>query len=237
VTLATHTAVGAPPTWVIGNHDLPRPVYRYGRDPRGWDTPAWSRRPAADQVQGLRRARAAALLSLALPGSAYVYQGDELGLPEVLDLPDAVREDPTFRRTGGSEPGRDGCRIPIPWSGETPPYGFGPDGSRPWLPQPAGWASWSVAAEDGDPASVLSLYRAALAIRRAHSGLAGASFRWAPAAGGVLRFARDATFECVVNLSAEPVALPPGARLLLASIPLVDGRLPPDGAAWLVTGD
>ena len=104
-----------------------------------------------DQVTGLRRARAAALLTLALPGVAYVYQGDELGLPEVLDLPAGARRDPTFRRTGGADIGRDGARVPIPWSGTAAPYGFGPEGSVPWLPQPAAWAALSVAAQDGDP--------------------------------------------------------------------------------------
>ena len=76
---------------------------------------------------------------LALPGGAYVYQGEELGLPEVADLPDEVRQDPTFLRTGGAVVGRDGCRVPLPWSGDAPPFGFGPSGT-PWLPQPAAWA-------------------------------------------------------------------------------------------------
>ena len=115
--------VGAPPTWVLSNHDVVRHVTRYGGG-----------------ALGVRRARAAALLMLALPGGAYVYQGEELGLPEVHDLPDEVRQDPTFLRTGGAERGRDGCRVPIPWSGSASPFGFGPAGRRPWLPQPSTWA-------------------------------------------------------------------------------------------------
>src|SRR6185369_2381272 len=103
---------------------------------------------------------------LALPGSAYLYQGEELGLPEVFDLPAAARQDPIFRRTGGAQLGRDGCRVPLPWSGEQTPYGFGPSGTRPWLPQPDGWAGLTVAAQRADPDSMLSLYRTALRLRR-----------------------------------------------------------------------
>ncbi|MFJ6795622.1 alpha-amylase family glycosyl hydrolase [Streptomyces sp. NPDC091268] len=150
--LAATASVGAPTTWVLSNHDVVRHVTRYGGG-----------------AQGLARARAGALLMLALPGSAYVYQGEELGLPEVLDLPDAVRRDPAFLRTAGQEGLRDGCRVPLPWSGEEPPYGFGP--ARSWLPQPAGWGGLSVAAQTGDPHSTLELYRAALELRRALPGL------------------------------------------------------------------
>ncbi|MEU9103101.1 alpha-amylase family glycosyl hydrolase [Streptomyces xanthophaeus] len=153
--LAATTSVGAPTTWVLSNHDVVRHRTRYG---------------------SLERARAAALLMLALPGSAYVYQGEELGLPEVTDLPDEVRQDPAFLRTAGQDGLRDGCRVPLPWSGTEPPYGFGPAGS--WLPQPAGWDGLSVAAQTGDPHSTLELYRAALELRRALPGLG------APEAGG-----------------------------------------------------
>src|SRR3712207_6051396 len=121
-TLESHAAVGAPATWVLSNHDVIRHVTRYGGG-----------------EHGVRRARAAALLTLALPGGAYVYQGEELGLPEVEDLPDDVRQDPAFRRTGGEERGRDGCRVPLPWSGTGPSFGFGP-GPESWLPQPPEWA-------------------------------------------------------------------------------------------------
>ncbi|MFD0820002.1 glycoside hydrolase family 13 protein, partial [Micromonospora zhanjiangensis] len=134
--LAEAAVVGAPTTWVLSNHDRQRHVTRYG-----------------DGEVGLRRARAAALLMFALPGCVYLYQGEELGLPEVLDLPAEVRQDPSFRRTGES---RDGCRVPLPWHGDTPPYGFGPDGStRSWLPAPTTWGPLSVAAQTGDPASTL----------------------------------------------------------------------------------
>jgi alpha-glucosidase len=233
-TLATHAAVGAPPTWVIGNHDLPRPTYRYGRlriGGRPWN--AWERTEPADAAVGLRRARAASLLYLALPGSAYLYQGDELGLPEVLALPSEARQDPTFRRSSGSDVGRDGTRIPIPWHGDRPPYGFGPDGSRPWLPQPAGWSELSVAAESADPTSILELYRAALRLRHSHPGLASPDVRWLPGPERTLVFGRAAGFVCAVNLSDEPLRLPAGATVLIASAPVALGALAQDSAAWL----
>ncbi|MFE6910743.1 alpha-amylase family glycosyl hydrolase [Streptomyces erythrochromogenes] len=340
--LSATTAVGAPTTWVLSNHDVVRHVTRYGGG-----------------RQGLARARAAALLMLALPGSAYLYQGEELGLPEVTDLPPESRQDPAFRRgrpqppaptpgiiapregeppalpqaaagaapepqlapqaqghTGpeaqagpgpedrgccgpqadsgpapepqlapqaqghtGPEAGvgprpqaaagagpeadggagqtadprtapeaegqdglRDGCRVPIPWDGPEPPYGFGPAGS--WLPQPPAWAGLSVAAQTGDPHSTLELYRAALELRRAMPGLgapgAGPSpdpcgMRWLPAPDGVLLFTRPG-FACTLNTRPDPVELPAPGRPVLSSAPVdTDGRtvrLPPDSCTW-----
>jgi alpha-glucosidase len=235
-TLASHEAVGAPPTWVIGNHDMPRPTYRYGRPAAGgrdgWN--AWERTETSDQARGLARARAAALLYLALPGSAYIYQGDELGLPEVLDLPPEVRHDPTFRRSGGADVGRDGTRIPFPWSGSEPPFGFGPPGSRPWLPQPAEWSELTVEAETADPASTLRLYRGAISIRRSHPGFRGGTLRWLSSEPGTLLFAREDDFACAVNLSSSPMRVPDRAVVLLSTEPIGDGSpIPPDAAAWL----
>ena len=231
-TLASHAAVGAPPTWVLGNHDLPRPVFKYGRtdDVRPWN--AWERAAPADQARGLARARAAALLYLALPGGAYIYQGDELGLPEILDLPAEARQDPTFRRSGGADVGRDGCRVPMPWSGDRPPYGFGPAGTRPWLPQPSTWTGLSVAAETRDPGSTLALYRAALRLRRTHPGFAGDAFRWLPGPAGTFEFARSGRLRCAVNLSTVAMPLPADASVLLDSAPVRGGLLAPDSAVW-----
>jgi alpha-glucosidase len=173
---------------------------------------------------------------LALPGGAYVYQGEELGLPEVEDLPDAARQDPTFRRTGGAEPGRDGCRVPLPWSGTQPSYGFGPDAAS-WLPQPASWASLTVERQAADPASMLSLYREALRHRAALPALGDGTLTWLPAVEDVLAFARDPGFLCVVNAGTRPAPAPAAGRLLLASGPLGEGgALPPDTAAWYAAG-
>ncbi|MEE1751323.1 glycoside hydrolase family 13 protein [Streptomyces sp. SP18CS02] len=221
--LRATTSVGAPTTWVLSNHDVVRHTTRYGAGPRG-----------------LRRARAAALLMLALPGSAYIYQGEELGLPEVTDLPAEVRQDPAFLRGDGQDGLRDGCRVPLPWSGDTPPYGFGPGGS--WLPQPPGWRELSVEAQTGDPDSMLELYRDALAVRRAHPALgAGEAVEWLPAPEGVLAFRRRAAgpgsgpwqgdLVCTVNTTGRPVALPAPGRVLLSSEPDRSAATAADGGA------
>ncbi len=234
LTIATHAPVAAAPTWVLSNHDEIRHVTRLGRTSTGIGDRRIDERLPSDLALGTRRARAAALLLLGLPGSAYLYQGEELGLPEVTDLPDAVLQDPTWVRSGHAVRGRDGCRVPIPWSGSAAPFGFGPPGSVPWLPQPAGWERLSVAAERGDPGSMLELYRSALRIRRTHPGLAGEGFRWMEGPAGVLLFARDAGLRCAVNLSAAPFPLPAGSTTLLRSDPGArpTDPLPPDAAAW-----
>jgi alpha-glucosidase len=215
------SAVGAPATWVLSNHDVVRHVTRYG----GGEL-------------GTRQARAAALLMLALPGGAYVYQGEELGLPEVLDLPDESRQDPTFYRTGGQDKGRDGCRVPIPWSGATASFGFGPTGAS-WLPQPAGWAGLTAERQDGDPDSMLNLYRSALRLRREIPALGDGTLSWLPADADVLAFRRDPGFVAVVNVGDRAADLPEavrGARLVLTSGPVGDdGSLPAATAAWYAT--
>jgi alpha-glucosidase len=185
-----------------------------------------------DPVLGLRRARAALLFTLALPGSAYLYQGEELGLPEVEDLPEEVLQDPTWKRSGHTERGRDGCRVPMPWSGDRPPFGFTADGVEPWLPQPPGWAALTVAAQQADPASTLSLYRTALRLRRELRCLHDAPLSWRQATDDVLAFDRGPTFRCVVNLSSRPVDIGSGRQVLVAS-EAWSGALRPDAAVWL----
>ncbi|MFG2221858.1 glycoside hydrolase family 13 protein [Streptomyces sp. NPDC048644] len=207
--------VGAPATWVLSNHDVVRHRTRLGG--------------------GLARARAATLLMLALPGSAYLYQGEELGLPEVTDLPDEARQDPSFFRESGQDGLRDGCRVPLPWTAAGPSYGFGAGGS--WLPQPPEWAALGVEAQTGDPDSTLELYRAALALRRSHPGLgAGDAVDWLAAPEGVLAFRRPGGLVCTVNTTNAPARLPAPGRALLSSgeIPSHDGEfiLPPDTTVW-----
>jgi alpha-glucosidase len=217
--MAVVATVGAPTTWVLSNHDKQRHPTRYGTGDR---------------------ARAAALLMLALPGSAYLYQGEELGLPEVLDLPDDCRQDPMWFRSAGAEPGRDGCRVPMPWSGDAPPYGFSDTGAA-WLPSPASWAPLTAQAQAGDPDSTLSLYRQALRLRRSRrAGTTpvaaghGAELVWHEAPAHVLDFTGRGGVRCVVNLGVTPVPLPAdGADVLLASGSLAAGQLPPDTAVWL----
>jgi alpha-glucosidase len=240
-TLAAHAPVGAPATWVLSNHDVTRHVTRYGRADTSFDfaTRARLHGTPTDLALGTRRARAAALLSLALPGSVYVYQGEELGLWEVEDIPDALRQDPIFRRTHKQDLGRDGCRVPLPWSGDAAPFGFSPPDATeaPWLPQPAAWRALTAEAQQGAPDSMLELYRSALRVRRAEPGLGDGPMRWLDSPPDVLAFSRGDGFTCVVNLSAAPVPVPPGTPLL-ASGPLDgDGGLPADTAVWLRTAD
>ncbi|GGX39107.1 glycoside hydrolase family 13 protein [Streptomyces chryseus] len=237
--LTTTGAVGAPATWVLSNHDVVRHLTRYGR-PQS-DGPVHD---LADHVLagpfdldlGTRRARAAALLTLALPGCTYLYQGEELGLWEVEDLPDEVLQDPIWQRSGHTYRGREGCRVPMPWSGDTPPFGFSPDhaGTVPWLPQPQEWRRLTVQVQQGDERSMLELYRRALHIRRLHPALGTGSLEWDPAAGsGVLSFTRSPGFQCIVNFRPDALRLPDHDGVLLSSVPLENGRLPGDAAVWL----
>ena len=233
VTLASLADVGRPATWVLGSHDEARLVTRYGRRTTSAAHFTDGEGEPVDIELGTRRARAATLLMLALPGCAYIYQGDELGLPQVDDLPDEVLQDPVFKRTGGQVRGRDGCRVPLPWSGQEPPYGFAPAGASPWLPQPVGWGRFTVESQLADPDSILNLVRAALRLRRQH--LTGTEFEWLDAPDGVLRFRRRDDVVCIVNLSGQPLAVEPHDTILLASAPVVGGTLPHDATAWLRT--
>ncbi|MFE7579198.1 alpha-amylase family glycosyl hydrolase [Streptomyces sp. NPDC057521] len=235
-TLAAHVGVGAPSTWVLSNHDVTRHVTRYGRPDTSTAAGIRQYNPVVDEDLGRRRARAAALLTMALPGAVYIYQGEELGLPEVEDIPAHRRDDPIYHRTNGEDPGRDGCRVPLPWSGTTEPYGFSPDGAAsPWLPQPATWARLTAAAQDADPHSMLTLYRQALARRAAEPALGDGPMQWLDYAPDVLAFTRGEGFTCIVNLSATPVQLPDGAQVLVSSQPLSQGVLPVDTSVWLRT--
>lgn len=215
-----HTAglVGAPSTWVLSNHDVRRHVTRYG----GGEA-------------GLRRARAAALLMLALPGSAYVYQGEELGLEEVLDLPPELLQDPQRLRSADSDCGRDGCRVPLPWSGTAPPFNFTPlDIVDGWLPAPAHWSALTVEAQRRDPDSMLGLYRQALRLRREHPALGHGELAWVVSPDGTLVFSREPGFVCTVNTGDEAVELPIPGTPLLASAPI---RLPVAGDTVLLPAD
>jgi alpha-glucosidase len=236
--LRAMSAVGAPTTWVMSNHDVVRHASRLaaGLGGTAGGVGAGSVDVYADRAVGLRRARAATLFMLALPGSAYLYQGEELGLPEVFDLPAEARQDPIFARTQGAELGRDGCRVPLPWSGVEAPYGFGPSGSTPWLPQPAAWSQLSVQAQLDDPASTLSLYRTALTHRRTISALGDGELVWRSATDDVLVFERrgrdgEPTVVCAINQGATPYS-GIGGQLVVSSGPVVDGVLPPDTAGW-----
>ncbi len=235
--IAATAPVGAPTTWALSNHDVERVVTRYGRaDTRRRPGVAGPQLGPVDERLGRRRARAAALLTLGLPGSAYIYQGDELGLADA-DIPESARQDPIWTRSGGRRWGRDGARVPLPWTAEGKSCGFGDNGS--WLPQPAGWHDHAVAVQAGDDSSFYELYRAALRLRRTHPGLAGASdLRWHDAPADVLAFTRSPGFGCVVNFGSTPAPIPLAGRVLLATETAVaEGMVAAHGAVWLELED
>jgi alpha-glucosidase len=239
--LRSADGVGAPSTWVLSNHDVVRHASRLGlpvgdRRPNGIGVDD----PQPDRELGLKRARAATAVMLALPGSAYLYQGEELGLPDSTEVPHHYRQDPTFHRTSGTELGRDGCRIPFPWKKDAPAFGFGPS-AETWLPQPAIYGEYAVDQQEGVEGSTLELYRSLLSSRRA-LGLGLGDLDWLKEyAGDVVAFrnagplgSADETATVVVaNLGSEPVPLPAGARVLVASGPLTDeGLIPTDTTVW-----
>ncbi|TPW74604.1 glycoside hydrolase family 13 protein [Schumannella soli] len=244
--LAQSASSGSSSTWVLSNHDVVRHATRYGLPPRGTgegaDTlksgTAWllsgGEEPPLDALGGLRKARAATLLLLGLPGSAYLYEGEELGLHEVADIPADQRQDPTFFRTNGGEIGRDGCRVPIPWTVSGPSFGFGSAGAH--LPQPAWFGASSVEAEAGVPGSTLELYRSALALRRRLQG--DETLDWVEVGDpdAVLAFRRPGGWLVVTNLGETNIPLPEG-ELLLSSEALSSAELPPATTAWIRTSD
>jgi alpha-glucosidase len=211
--LAAVALQDATPTWCLSNHDVEREVTRYGGG-----------------ATGLARARAMALVMLALPGTVFIYNGEELGLPNV-DLPDEVLQDPVWERSGRTERGRDGCRVPMPWRGDTPPFGFS-ESAATWLPMPPDWSTLTVAHQLDDPDSTLHFFRRAVRLRHERAEIADATIDGLTAEGDVLTFRTAAGLTCVLNAGTQPVALPPG-EVLLASAALVEGRLPADAAAWI----
>ncbi len=236
---------GSSNTWVLSNHDVVRHATRYALPDDASDDGAVAREwllaggdPAAlDPERGLRRARAASLFLLALPGSAYLYQGEELGLPEVAEIPDADRQDPTFFRNAGVDVGRDGCRVPLPWTASGGAFGFGPDGSTAsHLPQPDWFASFAVGAESDDPGSTLSMYRAALDLRRRLQG--AEELEWVDTGSpDVLAFRRPGGWTVVTNFGPSPAPLPAwavGREVLLASGPSVSlAEVAGETTVWL----
>ena len=234
--LAQMAVVGAPACWVLSNHDVVRHASRLGV-PVGQPRPRGIARddPQPDVELGLRRARAATLLMLALPGSAYLYQGEELGLPDHTTMPDDVRQDPVHHRTGGAHVGRDGCRVPFPWRHDAPSLGFGPN-DMTWLPQPPVYADLALDLQDGVPGSTLEMYRRALRLRREHA-LGTGELEWLDAAGEHVVGLRNQRVVVIANLGTEPVPLPRGAELLLASgnLTAVGGvqAVPTDVTVWL----
>lgn len=229
--IAATKSVGSIPTWVLSNHDVVRVVTRYSLPP-GTSERHWlldGDRELSDVDAGRRRARAAAMLMLALPGSVYLYQGEELGLPEVVDLPEELLEDPVWERSLHTDRGRDGCRVPLPWTTGGPSLGFGE--GVPWLPQPEGWAGLSVEAQNGVAGSTLELYRSALRLR-SEMLRADEALTWLDLGPDVLAFRRGGGEVCVVNFGTNAVEVPDG-EVMLSSADLVGDLIPQDTAVWL----
>ncbi|MCU1546505.1 MAG: hypothetical protein JWP30_1605 [Homoserinimonas sp.] len=231
--LEAFSSVGAPSTWVLSNHDVVRHATRLAvtaENPQGHGLgPTSAGLP--DPAVGLRRARAATTMMLALPGSSYIYQGEELGLPEVIHLPDEARQDPTWFRTDGERYGRDGCRVPIPWESDKPAFGFSQTGDT-WLPQPAEWADLARDAQLGVPGSTLELYRTLLALRAEHR-LGLGTMQWVEGySGDVIAFTNGHVLV-IANTGTEAVELPAGAEILLASSDVSSGVLGADTTVWM----
>ncbi|PRA82394.1 glycoside hydrolase family 13 protein [Microbacterium sp. MYb66] len=226
--------VGAPSTWVLSNHDVVRHASRLALtadNPQGEGIgPNTPHKP--DIAIGLARARAATTLMLALPGSSYLYQGEELGLPEAMEIPDEFRQDPTWFRTNGERYGRDGCRVPLPWEADAPAFGFNDTGLS-WLPQPAEWATYARDVEEVDPGSTLALYKRLLAARREH-GFGTGSLVWEDAGPDAVAFRRG-DVHVVANLGTEPIELPANAVVMLQSQPFEGAAIPVDTAVWYTT--
>ncbi len=233
--------VGAPQSWVFNNHDVVRSVDRFalGLVAGSGKTTLERLGDAADlNLQlGIQRARAGALLMLALPGGAYLYQGEELALPEVRDIPADRITDPVWRMSGFTDAGRDGCRVPLPWTPEVAgAFGFSSNKALApedaWLPQSPGWGEYSVSSQAGIAGSTIEMYRSALVIRKQEEGLGDGKLSWLDTDLAVLAFERPGNFACYVNFG-EPYSLPEGSQVILASAPISNGIMPTDSTVWL----
>ena len=232
--------VGAPASWVFNNHDVVRSVDRFalGLKPGSGETTLDRHGDVTklDIELGIRRARSGALLMLALPGGAYIYQGEELALPEVRDIPEERLEDPRWFMSNKTDKGRDGCRVPLAWDiDQESAFGFSNNKKlgreNSWLPQPEWWGEYSVANQESNPHSTLNLYRRALEIRRTESGLGDGALEWLNLGDRVLAFKRPGNFACIINFG-KAFKLPDG-EVLLSSTLIKDGLLSEDGAVWM----
>ena len=242
--IAGMAEVGAPVTWVLSNHDVVRVVNRYEMDFISHDVENPSGLPLAqergfDAERATQRARAAALLMLALPGAVFLYQGEELGLPEVLDIPVERLQDPIWKMSGNTERGRDGCRVPLPWkASEDGAFGFSSNGELtredPWLPQPQDWGQFAAEVQENLEHSMLLLYRNALRIRKTSNSLAGPYFRWIDSSSDSLVFSRskDDSFICIVTFEGEEI-IPARYEIVIGSQKIDSQRIPPNTTVWL----
>ena len=219
-------------TWTLSNHDQIRHATKMGLnsavDRRSWMLSNGTSHPL-DAAAGTQNALAATLFILALPGSTYMYQGEELGLHEVTDIPASQIQDPQYLRNNKMDKGRDGCRVPLPWEKSGTSFGFGTGGAH--LPQPSWFADYSVEAEENDPNSALSIYRIALGLRK--SLITEEKIKWHKTGNSsVLHFSRPNGWHCITNFRGESYPMPKG-EILLSSHPLTGSKIPAGTTVWL----
>ena len=238
--MAALVEVGAPPSWVFNNHDVVRSVDRLdlGLTNNGESTFTRQGDPAKFNIaRGTLRAKSATLMTLALPGGTYLYQGEELGLPEVRDLPEDRLTDPRWKMSGYKDRGRDGCRVPLPWKSEpTGGFGFSTNDllelDQAWLPMSPWMGNFSAESQDGVAGSTLTMYREALALRKLEEGLGDGPMTWIKAGKDVVAFSRPGNFACYINFG-EAIEIPAGATVLISSSPIEGNSIPTDTAVWL----
>jgi alpha-glucosidase len=238
--MAALVEVGAPPSWVFNNHDVVRSIDRLdlGLTNNGESTFTRQGDPAKFNIaRGTLRAKSATLMTLALPGGTYLYQGEELGLPEVRDLPEDRLTDPRWKMSGYKDRGRDGCRVPLPWKTEpTGGFGFSTNDllelDQAWLPMSPWMGNFSAESQAGVTGSTLTMYRQALALRKLEEGLGDGPMTWIEAGKDVVAFSRPGNFACYINFGAA-IEIPAGAKVLISSGPLEGNSLPTDTAVWL----
>ena len=232
--------VGAPTSWVFNNHDVVRSVDRLdlGLTNHGDTTLSRQGDPKKLNIaRGTLRARSAALMTLALPGGTYLYQGEELAVPEVRDIPEDRLTDPRWKMSGYLDRGRDGCRVPMPWtSNPEGAFGFSTNAAlkpeQAWLPQSSWWGQYAVDTQDGVEGSTLTMYRSALAIRKGEEGLGDGPMEWIEAGADVVAFARPGNFACYINFGAA-IELASNSQVLVSSGPISGHTLPTDTAVWV----
>ncbi|MFM1797637.1 MAG: hypothetical protein RL733_1418, partial [Actinomycetota bacterium] len=234
--------VGAPTSWVFNNHDVVRSVDRLdlGLTNRGETT--FDRHGDVNKLdiaRGTLRARSATLMALALPGGTYLYQGEELTLPEVRDIPEDRLTDPRWKMSGYQDRGRDGCRVPIPWKTDSKgAFGFSTNKSltpdQAWLPASSWWGQYSAESQEDDANSTLNIYRKALAVRKKESGLGDGPMEWISTRKDVVAFSRPGNFACYINFGAD-FELPADCEVLVSSGPMNGKKLPTDTAVWIRT--
>ena len=238
--IASLIEVGAPPSWVFNNHDVVRSIDRLDLGLTNHGDTTFSRQGDPKKLniaRGTLRAKSATLMALALPGGTYLYQGEELGLPEVRDIPEDRLTDPRWKMSGFTDRGRDGCRVPLPWMSEpTGGFGFSTNDllelDQAWLPQSPWMGNFSADSQDGVAGSTLTMYQEALAIRKTEEGLGDGPMTWIQAGDDVVAFSRPGNFACYINFGS-PIEVPAGAKVLISSGPLDGNSIPTDTAVWL----